>query len=191
MYIVLSIIWNLNSSIIFCLIRGMSCINYYLLKRILDITCGNVLITLLCLSQIIIWSGRIFCTECYLCSLYLLGVCVGVCLPTGVCMYISAYCIVYTFAGLFTKLISIFVPKFMLLSLSAFVRFVFKKTACLLAYVTTMQYKCVLHGCIARMYSWASLTFTAEAENSPVCDRQHGIGKPTLDWQVALSASSK
>jgi len=55
MYIVLSTIWNLNSSIVFCLIRGMSCINYYLLKRILDIiTCGNVLITLLCLSQIII-----------------------------------------------------------------------------------------------------------------------------------------
>ena len=32
MYIVL---WNLNSSIVFCLIRVMSCINYYLLKRIL------------------------------------------------------------------------------------------------------------------------------------------------------------
>ena len=31
---------------VFCLIRGMSCINYCLLKRILDITCGNVLITL-------------------------------------------------------------------------------------------------------------------------------------------------
>ena len=44
----------LNSSIVFYLIRGMSCINYYLLKRILDITCGNVLITLLCLSPIII-----------------------------------------------------------------------------------------------------------------------------------------
>ena len=38
-----------------------------------------------------------------------------------------------------------------------------------------MQYKCVLHGCIARMYSWASRTFTAEAENSPLCDRQHEI----------------
>jgi len=92
--------------IVFCLIRGMSSINYYLLKRILDITCGNVLITLLCLSQIIIWSGRIFCTECYLWIPSLLGVC----LPTGVCMYISTYCIVYTlFADLFTKLISIFV----------------------------------------------------------------------------------
>jgi len=32
------VIWNLNSSNVFCLIRGMSCINYYmyLLKRILD-----------------------------------------------------------------------------------------------------------------------------------------------------------
>ena len=84
MYIVLSIIWNLNSSIVFCLIRGMSCINYYLLKRILDIACGNVLITLLCLSPMIIWSGRIFCTECYLripircmcrCMFYLLVLC--------------------------------------------------------------------------------------------------------------------
>jgi len=54
MYVVLSTILNLNSSIVFNLIRGMSCINYYLLKRILDITCGNVLITLLCLSPIII-----------------------------------------------------------------------------------------------------------------------------------------
>jgi len=82
--VVLSIIWNLNSSIVFCLIRGMSCINYYLLKRILDIACGNVLITLLCLSPMIIWSGRIFCTECYLripircmcrCMFYLLVLC--------------------------------------------------------------------------------------------------------------------
>jgi len=54
MYIVLSIIWNLNFSIVFCLIHGMSCTNYYLLKRILDITCGHVPITLLCLSLIII-----------------------------------------------------------------------------------------------------------------------------------------
>ena len=38
-----------------------------------------------------------------------------------------------------------------------------------------MQYKFVLHGCIARMYSCACGTFTAEAENSPLCDRQHGI----------------
>ena len=41
--------------------------------------------------------------------------------------------------------------------------------------VTTMQYKCVLHGCIACMYSWASHTFTATAENSPLCNRQHVI----------------
>jgi len=41
--------------------------------------------------------------------------------------------------------------------------------------VTKMQYKCVLHGRIAHMYSWASRTFTVEAENSPLCDRQHGI----------------
>ena len=38
-----------------------------------------------------------------------------------------------------------------------------------------MQYKSVLHGCIARMCSCAYDTFTAEAENSPLCDRQHGI----------------
>ena len=58
-------------------------------------------------------------------------------LPTGVCMYISTYCIVYTlFAGLFTKLMSIFVLIFML-SLSAFVRFLFKKLlACLLNWKT-------------------------------------------------------
>jgi len=38
------------------------------------------------------------------------GVCVGVSLPTGVCMFILTYCIVCTlFAGLFTWLISIFV----------------------------------------------------------------------------------
>ena len=41
---------------------------------------------------------------------------------------ISTYCIVYTlFAGLFTKLVFIFVLIFMLLSLSAFVRFLLKK----------------------------------------------------------------
>jgi len=39
--------------------------------------------------------------------------------------------------------------------------------------VTEMQYKSVLHGCIALMYSCAYGTFTAEAENSLVCDRQH------------------
>jgi len=34
---------------------------------------------------------------------YLLSVCVGVSLPTGVCMFILTYCIVCTlFAGLFT-----------------------------------------------------------------------------------------
>jgi len=41
-----------------------------------------------------------------------------------------------------------------------------------------MQYKSVLHGCIAHMYSCAYGTFTAEAENSPLCNRQqeiHGI----------------
>jgi len=42
--------------------------------------------------------------------------------------------------------------------------------------VTTMQYKSVLHGCTARLYLCAYGTFTAEAENSPLCDRQHGIG---------------
>jgi len=41
-----------------------------------------------------------------------------------------------------------------------------------------MQYKSVLHGCIARMYLCAYGTFTAEAENSLLCDRQHGI------WQA-------
>jgi len=30
----------------------------------------------------------------------------------------------------------------------------------------------VLHACT---YSWASRTLTAEAENSPLCDRQHGV----------------
>ena len=61
-------------------------------------------------------------------------------LPTGVCMFILTYCIVCTlFTGLFTcqiksvRLISIFVLIFMLLSLSAFVRFFIKETACLLA----------------------------------------------------------
>ena len=57
--------------------------------------------------------------------------------------------------------------------------------------VTTMQNKCALHGCIACMYSWASRTFTAEAENSPLCDGSIEYCKPTLDLQVALSASSK
>ena len=52
-----------------------------------------------------------------------------------------------------------------------------------------MQYAFLLHGCIARMYS-----FTAEAKNSPLCHQMTGsteYGKPTLDLQVALSASSK
>jgi len=60
--------------------------------------------------------------------------------------------------------------------------------------VTTVQYKSLLHGCIARMYPCAYGTFTAEAENSPLCDRHSGstqYGKPTLDLQVALSASPK
>ena len=38
-----------------------------------------------------------------------------------------------------------------------------------------MQYKSVLHGCIAHMYPCAYGTFTAEAEHSPLCERQHGI----------------
>jgi len=42
-------------------------------------------------------------------------------------------------------------------------------------HVATMQYKCVLNSCIAHMYSCAYGTFTAEAENSPLCKRQHGI----------------
>ena len=45
--------------------------------------------------------------------------------------------------------------------------------------VTTMQYKSVLHGYIARMYSCAC-TFTAEAENSPLCEQQHGIRQANL-----------
>jgi len=40
--------------------------------------------------------------------------------------------------------------------------------------VTAVQYKSVLHGCIARMYPCAYGTFTAEAENSPQCDRHSG-----------------
>jgi len=44
-----------------------------------------------------------------------------------------------------------------------------------------MQYKSVLHGCIARMYPCAYGTFTAEAENSPLCERQHGI-RQTMVW---------
>jgi len=136
MYIVLSIIWNPNFSIVFCLIRGMSCTNYYLLKRILDIACGHVPITLLCLSLIIIWSGRIFCIESYL---LIPTRCMSRCFSTYwclyVCMFILTYCIFCTlFAGLFTWLVSIFVLKFMLLSLSAFVRLFIKETACLLAY---------------------------------------------------------
>jgi len=40
-----------------------------------------------------------------------------------------------------------------------------------------MQYKSVslLHGCIARMYSCVYGTFTAEAENNLLYERQHGI----------------
>ena len=60
--------------------------------------------------------------------------------------------------------------------------------------VTTVQYKSVLHGCIARMYPCAYGTITAEAENSPLYDQHSGstqYGKPTLDLQVALSASPK
>jgi len=39
---------------------------------------------------------------------------------------------------------------------------------------TTMQYKFVLHGFIARMFSCAC-TFTTKAENSRLWDRHHGI----------------
>ena len=44
------------------------------------------------------------------------------------------------------------------------------------------------------MYSCAYGTFTAEAENSPLCHRNSGstqYGKPTLDLQIALFASSE
>jgi len=41
--------------------------------------------------------------------------------------------------------------------------------------VTTMLYKFLLHGYIARMYSCTYGAFTAEAENNPLCDQQHGI----------------
>ena len=116
-------------------------------KKDLDITCGNVLITFLCLSPIIIWSGRIFCTECYLWipTRCMCKNCVCVSLPTGVCMYIATYCIVYTlFVGSFTKLISIFVLILMLLSLSAFVRFLIKKLlACLTDNTTKSNSKAV------------------------------------------------
>jgi len=122
--------WNFsNFSIVFCLIRGMCCTNYYLLKRIMDIACGHVPITLLCLSLIIIWPGRIFCIKSYL---WIPTRCMCRCFSTYwclyVCMFILTYCIVCTlFAGFFTWLISIFVLIFMLLSLSAFVRFLLKK----------------------------------------------------------------
>jgi len=49
----------------------------------------------------------------------------------------------------------------------------------------------VSHACI---HAPMVYTFTAEAENSPLCDRHSGstqYGKPTLDLQVALSASPK
>ena len=100
---------SLNFSIVFCLIRGMSCTNYYLLKRIPDIACGHVPITLLCLSLIIIWSGRTFCIESYL---WIPTRCMCRCISTywclNVCMFNLTYCIVCTlFAGLFTSLISI------------------------------------------------------------------------------------
>ena len=32
----------------------------------------------------------------------------------------------------------------------------------------------LLHGCIARVYSWATRTFAAEAENSPFCHQTIG-----------------
>ena len=130
-----SLLDNMESKLFNCILSNPRHVLYqllYLLKRILDITCGNVLITLLCLSPIIIWSGKIFCTECYLriptrCMFYLL---VYVCIFRRIAQFTR--CI----AGLFTKLMSIFVLIFML-SLSAFVRFLFKKLlACLLNWKT-------------------------------------------------------
>ena len=97
MYIVLSIIWNLNSSIILSNPRHVL---YQLLPPEkdtgLDITCGNVLITLLCLSQIIIMIRKNFLHRMLFMDTY--QVYVQVYVYTGVCMYIStqAYCIVYT-----------------------------------------------------------------------------------------------
>ena len=40
--------------------------------------------------------------------------------------------------------------------------------------VTTMQYKFVLHGCMCTHVFMSLCTFTGEAENSPLCYRQHG-----------------
>ena len=59
--------------------------------------------------------------------------------------------------------------------------------------VTTMQYESELNGCIARMYSCAYGTFTAEAEivrSATGSTEYTEYGKPTLDLRVALSASS-
>ena len=65
---------------------------------------------------------------------------------------------------------------------------------------TTVQYKSVLHGCIARMYSCAYGTFTSTSQPKRKIVRsatgsteytEHGnVGKPTLDLRVLLSASS-
>ena len=54
-----------------------------------------------------------------------------------------------------------------------------------------MQYKSVLNGCIVRMYLCAYGTFTAKAEIVRSANGSTEYGKPTLDLQIALSASSK
>jgi len=48
--------------------------------------------------------------------------------------------------------------------------------------VTTMQYKSVLHGCIARMYSCAYGTFTAKPKIVRSANGSTEYGKPTLDF---------
>ena len=88
MYIVLSIIRNPNFSIVLSNPRHMSCTNYYLLKRILDIACGHVPITLLCLSLIIIWSERVFCIESYL---WIPTRCMCRCISTYWCLYVCMF----------------------------------------------------------------------------------------------------
>jgi len=71
------------------------------------------------------------------------------CISNYWCMYVYFDVLhIYTlFAGLFTKLMSIFVLIFMLLSLSAFVRLLLKKLlACLLTIGDVMSFQgCILH----------------------------------------------
>jgi len=56
-----------DSHCIFCLLRSMFCINYYLLKMILQQCCHH---RIPCVQLTIIWSGRTFYTECYLWFFY-------------------------------------------------------------------------------------------------------------------------